>query len=111
MKNVLITGEAYEMLLELGFQPNQLLAKLPKSKDRIKSPKSQKFINIYTNTYRLLLKEYSEEELLKRRDGYIKSPINDKLVKVFSKKFNDLLNDYSLDELLSLPRQIKGDKK
>src|SRR4029078_3270125 len=41
----------------------------------------------------------------------IKSPINDKLVKVFSKKFNDLLNDYSLDELLSLPRQIKGDKK
>lgn len=44
MKNVLITGEAYSMLLEMGFQPHQLLAKLPKSKDRIKTPHHYTFL-------------------------------------------------------------------
>ncbi len=111
MKNVLITGEAYETLLELGFTPNQLLAKLPKSKDRVKSPKSNKFIHIYTNTYRQLVKEYGEEEILKRRDGYIKSPTTNQLVKVFSKSFNLLLTSSPLDYLLSLPREKKGENE
>lgn len=110
MKNVLITGEAYEQLLLLGFTPEQLLAKLPKSEDRIKSPKSKKFIHIYTVAYRNLLKEYSEDELLLRRDGYIKSPENGKLLKVFGKKFNLLLDKYNINDLLKLPREKKGDK-
>ncbi|HSW77035.1 MAG TPA: hypothetical protein VLG50_08305 [Candidatus Saccharimonadales bacterium] len=105
-KNVLITAKAYHMLInDLGFKPHQLLAKLPKSEERIKSPKSNKFIHINTKTYRSLLTEYNEDDLLLRRDGYIKSPKSDRLVKVFSKSFNKLLINYELNELLKLPRQ------
>jgi len=110
-KNVLITAKAYQMLLELGFQPHQLLAKQTKLDDRIKSPKSQKFIHIGTKAYMTLLNEFTEDTLLLRRDGYIKSPTSDKLIKVFSKTFNQLAETSSVENLLKLPREIKGDKR
>jgi hypothetical protein len=112
-KNVLITAAAYEMLInEFGLKPNQLLAKPPVLEDRVKSPKTNRFIHIGSTAYvKLLADGYKEEELLLRRDGYIMSPESEKLVKVFSKTFNALLEKYELNNLLRLPRVRRGDVK
>lgn len=112
-KNVLITAAAYEMLInDYQFKPSQLLAKLPTLEDRIKSPKTNRFIHIGSAAYMNLLSNgYTEEDLLLRRDGYILSPVTSKLVKVFSKTFNGLLDHYVLEDLLKLPRIQRGDNK
>jgi hypothetical protein len=112
-KNVLITAAAYEMLInDYQFKPSQLLAKLPTLEDRIKSPKTNRFIHIGSAAYMNLLSNgYTEEDLLLRRDGYILSPVTSKLVKVFSKTFSGLLEHYVLEDLLKLPRIQRGDNK
>lgn len=111
-KNVLITADAYDMLInEYKLKPSQLLAKMPVLEDRIKSPKSNRFIHIGSVSYMKLLSDYTEEELLLRRDGYILSPETEKLVKVFSKTFNALLEKHELETLLKLPRLKRGDVK
>lgn len=113
-KNVLITYTAYEMLInDYKIPPMQLLAKPPVLEDRIKSPKTNRFIHIGSVAYLKLLNEegYTEEQLLLRRDGFILSPDTQKLVKVFSKTFNMLLESHSLEELLKLPRVQRGDEK
>ncbi len=112
-KNVLITAQAYNFLInELGLKPSELLAKMNVEEDRIKSPKSNKFIHIGSNTYMKLLKEYKEEELLLRRDGFIHSPESTNLIRVFGKKFNQLLlkseDKYKLENMLKLPRIQRG---
>ena len=114
-KNVLITLTAYDYLInELGLKPSFLLSKMPKDEDRIKSPKSNKFIHIGTGTYMKLLTEYTEEELLLRRDGFIHSPDSTNLIRVFGKTFNALLlkasedPKYSLENLLKNPRVQRG---
>ena len=114
-KNVLITAKSYDYLInELGLQPSFLLVKMEKSEDRIKSPKSNKFIHINSGTYLKLLNDYTEEELLSRRDGFITSPDSTNLIRVFGKTFNSLLlkaNEdpkYSLENLLKQPRLQRG---
>ena len=110
-KNILITPKAYNALItDLQFQPHQLLAKRAKSDIRIKSPKTKVFIHVGSRTYNELLKDYTEADLLKRRDGFIKVGER-RPIKVFSKSFNKLLDEYELDELLSLPRIDKNNKK
>lgn len=110
-KNVLITASAYDMLInEYQFKPSQLLAKIPTLEDRIKSPKTNRFIHIGSVAYMKLLSDgYTEEDLLLRRDGYILSPDTKKLVKVFSKTFNVLLSNHDIESLLKLPRLPRGD--
>jgi len=112
-KNVLITSVAYEMLInEYHLKPSQLLAKMPTLEDRVKSPKTNRFIHIGSNSYMKLISDgYTEDQLLLRRDGFIVSPETSKLVKVFSKTFNMLLTQYELDDLLKLPRVKRGDNK
>lgn len=114
-KNVLITGKAYRYLIdELGLNPEDLLAKLPVEKDRIKSPKTNKFIHIGSSTYMKLLADYKKEDLLLRRDGFIHSPDSTNLIRVFGKKFNQLLSKanedakYSLENMLKQPRIKRG---
>lgn len=113
-KNVLITYAGYEMLIrDYGVNPMLILAKPPVLEDRIKSPKTNRFIHIGSVAYMKLINEggYTEEELLLRRDGYILSPESQKLVKVFSKTFNMLLENNELEDLLKLPRVQRGDEK
>jgi hypothetical protein len=108
-KNVLITAQAYHMLInEYHFQPSQLLAKLPKSDIKINSPKTGRFIGVGSTTYMNLLKEYKEEELMLRRDGHILSPETQLPIKVFGKTFNLLLSKYQLNDLLRYPRVTRG---
>lgn len=108
-KNVLITAQAYNMLInEYHFQPSQLLAKLPKSDIKINSPKTGRFIGVGSTTYMNLLKEYKEEELMLRRDGHILSPETQLPIKVFGKTFNLLLSKYQLNDLLQYPRVTRG---
>ena len=116
-KNVLITAKAYDYLInELGLKPSDLLVKMVKDEDRIKSPKTNKFIHIGTGTYMKLLADYTEEELLLRRDGFINSPDSSNLIRVFGKTFNQLLlkasedPKYSLENLLKNPRMPRGDE-
>jgi hypothetical protein len=104
-KNVLITPQAYRMLIdEYHFQPSQLLAKLPKSDVKINSPKTGRFIGVGSTTYMNLLKTYTEEELMLRRSGEIVSPETKLPIKVFGKTFNNLLTKYTLNDLLTKPR-------
>src|SRR6516162_4571898 len=103
-KNVLITPQAYRMLIdEYHFQPSQLLAKLPKSDVKINSPKTGRFIGVGSTTYMNLLKTYTEEELMLRRSGEIVSPETKLPIKVFGKTFNNLLTKYTLNDLLTKP--------
>lgn len=110
-KNVLITSQAYNMLInEYNFKPEQLLAKLPPSDLKINSPKTGRFIQYGGRTYKDLLSDYSAEELYKRRDGYIISPLSQAPVKVLGKTFNTLLIKYKVDDLLMYPRVTRGGK-
>lgn len=110
-KNVLITAQAYNMLInEYHFTPEQLLAKLPSKDIKINSPKTGRFIQYGGRTYRGLLDDYSAEELYKRRDGYIISPLSRAPVKVLGKTFNTLLVTYALEDLLMYPRVTRGGK-
>lgn len=109
-KNVLITPKAYKMLIEeYQFQPSQLLAKLPQSKTKINSPKTNRFILVGSKTFMNLLNDYTEEELMLRRDGYIESPESHLPIRVFGKTFLKLLPQHDLKFLLSLPRMSRGD--
>src|SRR5260370_357748 len=111
-KNVLITAKAYNLLLtEYGFKDTDLLAKLPKSEIKINSPKTLRFIYVNGTTYMNLLKEYTEEELLKRQEGFIISPSTGKKIKLFGKAFMSLItnNNYILDDLLKLRIADKKD--
>jgi hypothetical protein len=108
-RNVLITAKAYKMLIdEYHFQPSQLLAKLPKSNVKINSPKTNRFITVGSATFMNLLNDYTEDELMLRRDGFIESPESNLPIKVFGKTFMNLLPKYELNTLLILPRIARG---